>query len=459
MSQDITRPLPASHDCEKGILSCMMQAPEWAVSKAQAIVRPEHFHLQPHAVLYKLLLEFQRDGTPIDPVSIQQALLDRKQMGSVGGPAVVAEIYTFAPTPAHVTHYATQVRNKATLRKIITTCMDGIEAAFDHQGETAEVLESVESRIMAIREREETGGLTIGGREALFRTMDALEAQMASQAPDGIPWGFSDLDAKTGGICPGLTIIGAETSGGKSVLAMQAAIALLRAGKTVDFYSLEMPIDLCVRRMLCNMSKLNFGRLRNPIPAFNAGEHADFMNATKEFGAFADRLTICADGGKTAGGVLSDIRQKMATKKTDAVIVDYIQRLTPEDSKASAEQQISDASRIFKRMADQFNIPVITPVQLNDSGLVRGSRMLSMDCDTYIKIVHGKDENGTPADPDEFGRRKCGLWVEKNRNGERWFMIPALLDGAKMNFSESGEVEGKPQAKPKQPDKKPWQKK
>lgn len=447
---DITRALPASHDSEKGILSCMMQAPEWAVSKAQAIVRPEHFHMPSFGLLYRLLLDFQRDGLPIDPVAIQQALMDRNQMQAVGGPAAVAEIYTFAPTPAHVAHYAATVRDKATLRKIIGTCMDGIAAAFDHQGESAEVLESVESRIMAIREREENGGLTLGGKEALFRTIDALEAQMASQAPDGIPWGFPYLDAKTGGICPGLTILGAETSGGKSVLAMQAAIALLRAGKTVDLYSLEMPIDLCVRRMLCNMARINFGRLRNPIPAFTSGEHSDFMKVTTEFGKFADRLTICADGGKTAGGVFSDIRQKMATKKTDAVIVDYIQRLTPEDSKATAEQQISDSSRIFKRMADQFNIPVITPVQLNDSGLVRGSRMLSMDCDTYIKIVHEKDKDGAPGEPDEHGRRKCGLWVEKNRNGERWFMIPALLDGAKMSFSEADD-ERKPE-----PAKRKW---
>lgn len=446
---DITRAMPASMECEKGVLSCMMQAPEYAVAKAQAILKPEHFHSGPNRLLYALLLEFQRDGLPIDPVALQQALMDRKQMDAVGGPAAVAEIYTFAPTPAHVSHYAGQIRDKATLRKIIITCMDGIAAAHDHQGEVKEVLTSVESRIMAIREREEIGGLTMSGREAMFRTIDAIEAQMANQVPDGIPWGFPKLDDKTGGICPGLTIIGAETSGGKSVLAMQAALALLRAGKYVDYYSLEMPIDLCVRRMLCHMSRIPFGRIRNPIPAFNSGEHSDWLKAATEFGKFADRLTICADGSKTASGILSDIRQKMATKRTDAVVVDYIQRLTPEDSKATAEQQISDASRCFKQLADIFTIPVITPVQLNDSGLVRGSRMLSMDCDAYIKIIHEKDANGEPTPPDEFGRRKCGLWVEKNRNGERWFMIPALLDGAKMTFSEHHEEMDRPKQKSK----------
>lgn len=441
---EMTRPMPSSLDCEKGVLSCIMQAPEYAVAKAQAILKPEHFHCQPYRVIYSLLMEFQREGLPIDPVALQQALMDRNQMDSVGGPGAVAEIYTFAPTPAHVSHYATQIRDKATLRKIIVTCMDGIAAAHDHQGQTKEVLLSVESRIMAIREREEVGGLTMGGREAMFRTIDLLEAQMNNQTPDGIPWGFPNLDEKTGGICQGLTIIGAETSGGKSVLAMQAALALLKSGKHVEYYSLEMPIDLCVRRMLCHMSRIPFSRIRNPIPAFNSGEYADWMKAAHEFGQFADRLTICADGSKTASGILSDIRQKMATQKTDAVVVDYIQRLTPEDSRATAEQQISDASRCFKQLADIFTIPVITPVQLNDSGLVRGSRMLSMDCDCYIKIIHEKDKNGEPVEPDDFGRRKCGLWVEKNRNGERWFMVPALLDGAKMTFSEHDEEMHRP---------------
>lgn len=417
----------------------MMQAPDYAISKAQQILRKEHFHNPAHAIIFDLCCEFHREGHPVELVSIMQALTDRKHLEAAGGMAAVAEIYNAAPSPAHVVHYCGQVRDKATLRKIIATATEAVAAAFDDPEDVKATLARIEAQVMGIREEETTGGLTMTGREALFRTIDALEAQMNSQTPDGVPWGFPRMDEKTGGICPGLTIIGAETSGGKSVLAMQAAIALLRAGKTVDLYSLEMPIDLCVRRMLCNMSRLKFGRLRNPIPQFTAGEYSDFQKAAKEFGTFADRLTICADGGKTATGILSDIRQKMATKRTDAVIVDYIQRLTPEDSRATSEQQISDASRVFKRMADSFNIAVITPVQLNDMGKVRGSRMLAMDCDTYVRIEHEKNKDGEPEEPDEHGRRECGLWVEKNRNGERWFMVPAQLDGARMTFEERQE--------------------
>ncbi len=433
---DPTLALPASSDMERGCLSCMMQAPDYAIAKAQSICRDIHFHTPGHGLLFRLMCEFQREGTPVEPVSLQQALIDRKLMNAVGGPATVAEIYSFAPSPAHVGHYAKAIRDKATLRKIISVCSDTVSEAMTADGDVSEILSGVEGRIMDIREREEQGRLTVSGKDALFLTIDAIEAQMASQKADGIPWGLPELDEKTGGICPGLTLIGAETSGGKSVLAMQAVLALLRAGKRVDYYSLEMPVDLCVRRMLCHMSKIKFGRIRNPIPQFTEGEYSDLMKAAKEFGEMAHLLTICADGGKTAGGILSDTRQRMATTRTDAVVVDYIQRLTPEDGRASQEQQISDASRVFKRMADQFNIPVITPVQLNDSGLVRGSRMLSMDCDAYIKIIHEKDKEGEPVEADEFGRRKCGLWIEKNRNGERWFMIPALLDGGKMAFTE-----------------------
>lgn len=434
---DPTKALPSSLDMEKGVLSCMLQAPEWAISKALGVAKESHFHAPANAIVFRLLRDMHRDGVDIDLMIVQQALMDQRLMDSVGGPAAIAEIYTFAPSPSHVTHYAAEVRDKATLRNVIKVCMDGAALAYEQQDDAAGVLRSVENRIMTLREHEDSGGHTLSGREALFRTCDALEAQMMSQTPDGVPWGFRELDEKTGGICPGLTLIGAETSGGKSVLAMQAAIALLRAGKTVDLYSLEMPIDLCVRRMLCYLSRMNFGRLRNPIPQFTHGEYSDFQRACREFSQFADRLTICADGSKTASGILSDIRQKQVAKKTDAVVVDYIQRLMPEDPRATAEQQISDASRTFKRLADALNIAVITPVQLNDSGLVRGSRMLTMDCDTYIKIIHEKDKEGAPVDTDEHGRRRCMLYVEKNRNGERWFGVNSFLDGAKMAFSEA----------------------
>lgn len=431
--------MPAALDMEKCVLSAMLQAPDFAVAKASQILKPHHFHGWENRRLFEIICECHREGSPVDPVSIQQVLLDRSMMEATGGPAFVAEVYTFAPTPAHVSHYAAQVRDKATLRQVIDACSSAMENAFSNPEDVAAVLDKAEAGILAIRDAEQKGAQILTGKEALWKTLDAIELQMENQIPSGIPSGLPTLDAKAGGIQPGLFLIGAETSGGKSVIAMLFVIALLRAGKRVRYYSLEMTTDLCVRRMLCHLSGLPFNRILNPLPKFTAHELASFERATKEFSAWAHLLTISDDRDRTASAIFADCRQEHAANPLGAVVVDYVQRLTPEDPKASPEQQISGSSGVLKDMADRLNIPVITPVQLNEQNAVRGSRMLGMDSDTFVRIVHERNSDGEPEDPDEHGRRRCGLWVEKIRQGPRWFMIPCMLDGARMSFTETRE--------------------
>ncbi|RYD25154.1 MAG: hypothetical protein EOP86_27690, partial [Verrucomicrobiaceae bacterium] len=275
--------MPCSPEMERGVLSCMMQAPEWALAKAQETVQAEHFHSPAHRLLFRLMTEMSRDGLPVDPTAIQQLLMDRRQMEAVGGPATVAEIYTFSPTPVNVTHYAAQVREKAMLRRVVLAAYDALADVQSSQDDPEGVLSRFEASALSLRGERAADELTMDGRAALLATIDKIENQMLRQEPDGVPWGLPQLDARTGGISPGLTIIGAETSGGKSVLAAQAAVALLRAGKRVDFYSLEMPIDLCIRRMLAHLGNLPFGRLRNPVPTLTDGELTDFHRALREF--------------------------------------------------------------------------------------------------------------------------------------------------------------------------------
>lgn len=56
---------------------------------------------------------------------------------------------------------------------------------------------------------------------------------------DDISTGFSDLDLQTGGIYPGLYVLAAVSSLGKTTLALQLAEQIAAAGRDVVFFSLE----------------------------------------------------------------------------------------------------------------------------------------------------------------------------------------------------------------------------
>ena len=84
-----------------------------------------------------------------------------------------------------------------------------------------------------------------------------------------------------------------------------------------------------------------------------------------------------------------------------------------------------------------MEIPVITPVQLNADNATRESKALSFDADAFLRIGHLRDENREPEAEDSDGNRLCSLWVEKWRQGPRWYRVAAVLNGGRMTFQEA----------------------
>src|SRR6188474_1344043 len=99
---DPARAMPSAVDMERCVISCMMQAPDFAVGLAMEKLTPEHFSVEAHSLLFEMVVRQFDAGKPVDPVSLTQLLHDRDLIGKVGGPAFVSEVYTASPNPAHV---------------------------------------------------------------------------------------------------------------------------------------------------------------------------------------------------------------------------------------------------------------------------------------------------------------------------------------------------------------------
>lgn len=364
---DPTRPLPSAHDMERGVLSCMMQAPEYAVGAAMEVLSEDHFHVPAHQTLYGLLVEQNDTGKPIDPVSIQQILMDRKLMDSVGGPAAVAEIYTFAPTPAHVTHYATQVREKATLRRVITSCSECINRAFEDQENVGPLLDEVEARILGIREDEvgKKGMLTM--KEHVFKAIDDLEAKAANpNAINGVATGFKVLDEMTGGMHAGeMIIVAARPSMGKTSFAMNIVENVaVDQNRPCAVFSLEMTADSLVQRLICSRAKINMRSLMSG-QFLNQGS---FQMMTRAASALAGSKIFIDD---TPALSILDLRSKARRlhkmHKIELIMVDYLQlcRSTSRRAQDNRQQEIAEISSGLKALAKELSLPIIVLAQLN----------------------------------------------------------------------------------------------
>ncbi|MDC6668693.1 replicative DNA helicase, partial [Leclercia adecarboxylata] len=124
------------------------------------------------------------------------------------------------------------------------------------QGRTGEeILDEAERLIFQIAEaRPKTGG-PVGINDILVKAIDRIDTLFnAGEAITGLSTGFTDLDEATSGLQPAdLIIVAGRPSMGKTTFAMNLVEnAVLRTDKAVLVFSLEMPADSIVIRMLAS---------------------------------------------------------------------------------------------------------------------------------------------------------------------------------------------------------------
>ena len=372
---DPARPMPSAVDMERCVLSCMMQAPDFAVGQAMEKLTPDHFNVEAHSLLYDMIVRQFDAGKLVDPVSLTQLLYDRDLIGKVGGPAFVSEVYTASPNPAHVAHYADQVQQKAILRNIIKACSECIGRAFDDQENVGPLLDEVEAKILGIREAEEAKKGTLTMKERVFKAIDDLEKLAANpNAVSGLPTGLQRLDEMTGGMHPGeMIIIAARPSMGKTSLAMNIVEHVsVDLGKACAVFSLEMTADSLVQRLICARARINMRSLTSG-QFLNKG---DFQQMTRAASQLAGSNIIIDD---TPALSILDLRSKARRFKKiygiELIAVDYLQlcRSTSKRAADNRQQEIAEISAGLKALAKELKLPVIVLAQLNRGPETRGS--------------------------------------------------------------------------------------
>ena len=255
---------PFNLEAETGVLGSLMLMPE-ACDEIVNILRAEDFYDEAHGTLFGHIMEMHSAGKKIDMTLLRERLVNHDDYELIGGAAGLAEIFTSVPSAAHAVYYATIVREKATMRNLISTCTEILTEAYE-PAETSELLlNRAEQKVFGIRESRQSSNLSQID-EVLEVAMDRLESRVRGESQDGtVETGFSDLDRLTGGLhASELVILAARPSMGKTAFAMNIAEnVVLKSRKPALFISLEMAAIELIERMLCSVAKVNGHRLRN----------------------------------------------------------------------------------------------------------------------------------------------------------------------------------------------------
>ncbi|MEN9974549.1 MAG: replicative helicase, partial [Verrucomicrobiota bacterium] len=350
---DVTRALPHALGPEKSLLSSMLQDPQEYIAVAiEEKLTAGHFYLPSHSTLFAFLIELFEGGHQVELVSLVQRLLDRGLLDRVGGPSALTDIYTYAPSPGHFRHHLQHVKDKFVLRAIIQNSNEAITQAYDAPDEVAALLDTVEARILAIREGSETNkSATI--KQTVDDVLEQFQALLAGEkGAQGISTGFEELDQMSNGLKPGeMFVIAARPSMGKTSLMMNIVEHVcLDLGKASMVFSCEMSAFQLVQRLVFSRAKFAMSHLSRGY-TLNKGDLQRIQRAALE--TTAAKLFI----DDTAGISINELRAKARRKKRDSdiqfIAIDYLQLMKSRTKQAenSREREIAEISAGIKGLA------------------------------------------------------------------------------------------------------------
>jgi replicative DNA helicase len=175
--------------------------------------------------------------------------------------------------------------------------------------------------------------------------------------------GFEALDRRTTGFNAGdLIIIAARPAMGKTALVLNMALKNVEQGKGVIFFSLEMPAEQLMLRMLSAKTSI-------PLQNLRKGDMDDqqWSNLSGAFDDLNTKKLFVDDGGSVNINQLRARVRKLAQNESNnikLVIIDYLQLMQGTGNK-DRHQEVSDISRGLKMLAREMKIPIIALSQLN----------------------------------------------------------------------------------------------
>jgi replicative DNA helicase len=431
---------PHSPEAERATLGSLILDKD-SIIKIADFLKPEDFYFDQHIAIYQAILDLFGRRMPIDIKILITYLEDHGKLDTAGGTSYIAQLTMEVPTATHIVQYALIVKNKSTLRRLITAGDKIMALGYDEGAELDSSLEEAEKTLFSVSQTFVKDKF-IHIKDILSQTYEKISDLHDPDLKDkyiGLPTGFKALDNVLSGMQPSdLVIIAARPAMGKTAFALNIAQHVARHDRSVGMISLEMSKEQLVERMFCALLgvdswKMRTGKLSDEDFA-RIGNVMDDLNQTK---IFIDDSSV--------NGIVemrTKARRLKAQHGLDLLIVDYLQMMSI-GGKSSYQfnrvQEISEITRALKNLARELHIPVIALSQLSRAVEGRPSKIpqlsdlresgsIEQDADIVLMMYR---EDYYEEDTDRKGI--TDIYIRKHRNGPTGH-VELMFERAKMKF-------------------------
>ncbi len=422
MEELLSRQQPQSLEAEQSVLGSIL-IDSRCLADIIGILRPEDFYLQQNREIFEAIYTMFNFSQTIDPVTVLDKM---RELGVYHDNSrdYILQLMQITPTAANAVRYANIVRDKAMLRGLAQAATDISETVYEGVGTPAEMLETAEKKIYALRKGERGDSLEHIGT-VLHKVFDRLtELSQSDSAIPGLSSGLHDLDTKINGLNKSdLLLVAARPAMGKSAFALNIAVNVAKKyNKTVAVFNLEMSREQLCMRLLANESFVELQKLATG--KLSEEEWTKLCMAS----AALSQTDIRIDDNPSV--TVADINAKCRRlDNLGLVVIDYLQLMQGSGyGKSSGGENrvtvVGEISRALKIMAKELNVPVICLSQLSRAvegrtdkrpilSDLRESGAIEQDADVVAFLYRDEYYNENTEDK---GIAEC--IVGKNRHGE-----------------------------------------
>lgn len=399
------------------------------ISRVLESITVEDVEEPSYNLIFSVMADLARANQPISDITVGSRLEEQGNLRKAGGPSMLFSLVTEGQKyllDAPVSVYASIVKEAAAKAGIRRELQEAGSAFKDDSGVNAADAVSdlqgfLNEKLLRLSDASTISKFS-DSLDDYFGVLDErkeiAETNSTNEGLQGIPTLLPSLNKYTNGWKPGyLVTVGARTGIGKSVMAINCAVAAVMSNKSTMFFSLEMSKEQIIDRVVASTTSITLNNLKtgnvNNEERQILKEQLETMKDMKLIIDTEPKITV--DGIRARA-----LRQAQSSDGLDFIIVDYLQLITPSGRFSSRQEAVADISRNMKLLAKQLGVPIMVLVQLNrksgeEDGLpeldnIRESGAIAQDSDVVILIHRDKSMDGTT--PHTL------VLLAKNRDGE-----------------------------------------
>ncbi len=409
---------------ERAVLGAVL-ADNAVIAEVAERVQPDDFASAAHAQIFAAMISLDAAQRTVDHLTLSEELKTRGQLAAVGGPPYLMGLDQVVPVATNAPQYAQIVKDQAIRRRLAVAGREIQELASQDAGDLELLLDEAERKVFLLAESKREGELR-PVRDLMEHTLELLDnLTRSATGVTGLPTGYLDLDRQLTGFHRGeLLVLAARPGLGKTALALNIANHVaLKEQRAVGIFSLEMPADQLLMRLLASSARVDMKKLRGG--RLTADDQKKFQEVA---GALFHAPLYIDDSGTLSPFELraKARRLKQRDERLGLLVVDYLQLMHLKGKVENRQLEVSEISRSLKALAKELDVPVLALSQLNRKveerkggrpllSDLRESGAIEQDADV-VMFIHrdDEDEDGGMAFRESS---PVELIVAKQRNG------------------------------------------